>query len=98
VKVSDTWNNNPADVLAYVHYSICCVLLDSAVVKTSRCVVGDNNAHKVLECIGFIPALYGENIILIQYLPSITDLVSRLHISLELEVFRHTTEYSSQNT
>ena len=44
-------------------------------VKTSRCVVGDGNASKVLECIGFVASVYGENIILIQYLPSIVDMV-----------------------
>ena len=43
--------------------------------KTSRCVVGDGNASKVLECIGFVASVYGENIILIQYLPSIVDMV-----------------------
>lgn len=40
--------------------------------------MGDNNAFKVLECIAFVAALYGENIILIQFIPSIIDLVSLL--------------------
>nr|KAG5711979.1 hypothetical protein BaRGS_026420 [Batillaria attramentaria] len=47
-----------------------------SVVKTSRRVVGDENAMKVLECIGFVASVYGENIIVIQYLPSTMDLVS----------------------
>ena len=66
-------------------------------VKTSRCVVGDGNASKVLECIGFVASVYGENIILIQYLPSIVDMVglnSLHHHKLSAVVTRCTVKTS----
>ncbi|KAL8618351.1 hypothetical protein ACOMHN_047423 [Nucella lapillus] len=53
--------------------------IEMAAVKTSRCVQGDSNAVKVLECIGFVASLYGENIIAIQYLPSIVDMINVAH-------------------
>ncbi|XP_076442450.1 WD repeat-containing protein 81-like [Babylonia areolata] len=64
--------------LCYLGESQLCAIEERelAVVKTSRCIQGDNNAHKVLECIGFVASLYGENIILIQYLPSIVDMIN----------------------
>ncbi|KAH9519567.1 hypothetical protein Btru_003023 [Bulinus truncatus] len=46
------------------------------VTKTSRLVVGDINAQKVLECIAFTVILYGEQVILIQCLPNIMDMIA----------------------
>ncbi|KAK3578526.1 hypothetical protein CHS0354_007782 [Potamilus streckersoni] len=45
---------------------------------TSYAVVGDNHAVKVLECLNYVACLYGEQVILLQYLPCIVDLV---HVS-----------------
>ncbi|XP_012942081.1 WD repeat-containing protein 81 [Aplysia californica] len=45
-------------------------------IKTSRLIVGDRNANKVLECIGFTIVLYGEQVILIQCLPNIMDMIT----------------------
>lgn len=39
-------------------------------------VVGDRNAVKVLECLSNIAALYGEQLILVQYFPHMTELIS----------------------
>ncbi|PVD25475.1 hypothetical protein C0Q70_13131 [Pomacea canaliculata] len=54
----------------------CSMPSDEGTIKSSRHIVGDNNAFKVLECIAFVAALYGENIILIQFIPSIIDLIA----------------------
>ncbi|XP_021379977.1 WD repeat-containing protein 81-like isoform X2 [Mizuhopecten yessoensis] len=44
--------------------------------KSSRLVCGDRNAHKVLECLSFIAQMYGEQVILLQYIPCIVDMVN----------------------
>ncbi|XP_056021929.1 WD repeat-containing protein 81-like isoform X3 [Ostrea edulis] len=44
--------------------------------KTSRLVFGDRNAHKVLECLSEISQLYGEQVVLLQYIPSTVDMVA----------------------
>ncbi|KAK6998450.1 WD repeat-containing protein 81 [Biomphalaria glabrata] len=49
---------------------------EKEVSKTSRLVVGDVNAQRVLECIGFSVVLYGEQVILIQCLPNIMDMIA----------------------
>ncbi|KAH3845168.1 WD repeat-containing protein 81-like [Dreissena polymorpha] len=43
--------------------------------KSTRQVQGDLNAHKVLECLNYVACLYGEHVILIQYIPCIIDLI-----------------------
>ncbi|XP_030764603.1 WD repeat-containing protein 81 [Sitophilus oryzae] len=43
---------------------------------TSSKVVGDDNACKVLHCLANIAGLYGEKLILFQYLPHMTELVA----------------------
>ena len=43
--------------------------------QSTRQVSGDRNAHKVLECLSYVACMYGEQVILIQYLPCIIDLV-----------------------
>ena len=55
-------------------------LVQSAI-KTSRGVVGDMMAVNVVECLQSIASLYGEHIILIQYIPSILDMVSIINRS-----------------
>lgn len=54
---------------------------------SQRWIVGDENASKVLESLSSIAALYGEQFILLQYLPHISELLSnckrRINDSLE---------------
>ncbi|KAL3874505.1 hypothetical protein ACJMK2_037514 [Sinanodonta woodiana] len=45
---------------------------------TTFAVMGDQHAVKVLECLSYVACLYGEQVILLQYLPCIVDLV---HVS-----------------
>ncbi|XP_050406001.2 WD repeat-containing protein 81 [Patella vulgata] len=49
---------------------------DNYNLKSSKLIVGDTHSHKILECLGFVAELYGEQVILLQYLPCIVDLVS----------------------
>ena len=44
--------------------------------KSSRLILGDKHAEKVIKCLVYIAQLYGEQVILLQYIPSIIDLVS----------------------
>ncbi|CAG2226311.1 WDR81 [Mytilus edulis] len=43
--------------------------------KTSRYILGDRHAEKVIGSLMFIAQLYGEQVILLQYIPSIVDIV-----------------------
>ncbi|XP_014671138.1 PREDICTED: WD repeat-containing protein 81-like isoform X2 [Priapulus caudatus] len=72
---------------------------------SSRLVVGDENARKILECLTSIATLYGEHIILLQYLPYIRDVVKAgsKHVSPSTEaaliasmvIFKHAIPYLS---
>ena len=42
---------------------------------TRKRVVGDRNAYQVLDCLSYIATLYGEHIILLQYLQHVKELV-----------------------
>lgn len=44
--------------------------------KTSRLVFGDRNAHRVLECLSEISQLYGQQVVLLQYIPCTVDMVT----------------------
>ncbi|XP_048259803.1 WD repeat-containing protein 81-like [Haliotis rufescens] len=44
--------------------------------QSSRLVTGDSHALKVLECLGYVTLVYGEHVILVQYLPTIVDMVA----------------------
>ena len=50
-------------------------ILGQTLPKTTRLIQGDRNAHKVLECLSYVASLYGEQVILLQYLPCIVDMV-----------------------
>lgn len=43
--------------------------------KSTRLVQGDRNAHKILECLSSVSCIYGEQVILLQYIPCIIDLI-----------------------
>lgn len=51
------------------------------------CVSGDRSAAKVLECLTSVAAIFGDNFILLQYFPHITELITlckkRITSSLE---------------
>lgn len=44
---------------------------------TDKYVVGDQQAMLLLECLAFIATLYGEHVILLQYLQHVKELVGK---------------------
>ncbi|XP_060555300.1 WD repeat-containing protein 81-like isoform X2 [Ruditapes philippinarum] len=48
--------------------------------KSTKLVQGDRNAHKVLECLSSVSCIYGEQVILLQYIPCIIDLI---HVAMK---------------
>ncbi len=46
---------------------------------TKKYVVGDLHSSQVLECLAFIAILYGQQIIILQYLPHVREIVSTKH-------------------
>ncbi|XP_045187189.2 WD repeat-containing protein 81-like [Mercenaria mercenaria] len=48
---------------------------DGDLPKSTRLVQGDRNAHKILECLSSVSCIYGEQVILLQYIPCIVDLI-----------------------
>ena len=64
--------------------SICpTVFLDCELSTTKKAVYGDNNAEQVLDCLQCIAIIYGEQIILLQYITHIKELVC-LHYCVKL--------------
>lgn len=71
-------------------------------------IVGDENALKVLECLTSIAGLYGEQLIVLQYLPHMGELIAlckrKLTMNLEgglvgcLALLRHIIPYLSDST
>ncbi|XP_034242666.1 WD repeat-containing protein 81 isoform X2 [Thrips palmi] len=71
-------------------------------------IVGDQNATNVLECLSTISALYGEQLIVLQYLPHMGELIAhcrrKLTQNLEaglvgcLALLRHIIPYMTDNT
>lgn len=71
-------------------------------------LVGDENASKVLECLASIAALYGEQFIVIQYFPHMSDLIAlckkKFTINLEggviacLALLKHIIAYMADST
>ncbi|KAL5008764.1 hypothetical protein ScPMuIL_014345 [Solemya velum] len=62
--------------LCYLGEEQLMVVSDLKHLKTSRLICGDDNSQLVLDCLHFITVLYGEHTILLQYIPSIIDIVS----------------------
>lgn len=51
------------------------IIVESNLPKSTRLVQGDKNAQKILECLSYVAALYGEQVILLQYIPCVIDMV-----------------------
>ena len=54
---------------------ICTYFTEEKLPKTTRLVQGDRNAQKILECLTYVASLYGEQVVLLQYIPCVVDLV-----------------------
>lgn len=54
---------------------VCIQYTEKRFSKTSRLVFGDRNAHRVLECLSEISQLYGQQVVLLQYIPCTVDMV-----------------------
>ncbi|KAL4239028.1 WD repeat-containing protein 81 [Mactra antiquata] len=60
---------------------------EPGLMKSTRLVQGDRNAHKILECLTSVSCIYGEQVILLQYIPCIIDLihVARKRLTIRAE-------------
>jgi len=56
------------------------LLADEGVSLTGSCLIGDRNATHILDCLAFIVSIYGQQIIVLQYLQHASDIVSFVHI------------------
>ncbi|KAK3093971.1 hypothetical protein FSP39_022380 [Pinctada imbricata] len=49
---------------------------DKRLPKTSRLICGDRNANKIIECLSFIAKMYGEQVVILQYIPCAIDMLN----------------------
>jgi len=53
-----------------------CAVADDGESLMNHYVIGDKHAHQVLECLSHIVTVYGQHVIVLQYLHHVRDLVS----------------------
>lgn len=67
--------SNKYDSYQLITLIVLCCFPEKRYSKTSRLVYGDRNAHRVLRCLSDIAELYGEQVVLLQYIPCCVDMV-----------------------
>lgn len=74
---------HPYEIIqVYIHvhvYKEYSIFSDKRLPKTSRLICGDRNANKIIECLSFIAKTYGEQVVILQYIPCAIDMVSFLN-------------------